>query len=68
MQSRISDAQIRDSGASIWAMIGYVRLIDNDVAQVARDYEVSEEAVEAALAYYRRHRLAIDGRLADTRV
>lgn len=62
---RISDAQLRDSGVSVWAMIGYLRLVDGDVERTARDYDVPVEAVDAALAYYRLHRAAIEGRLAD---
>ena len=33
------------------------------IEQVARDYDVSREAVEAAIAYYRQHKPLIDARL-----
>ena len=33
------------------------------IEQVARDYAVSREAVEAAIAYYRQHKPLIDARL-----
>ncbi|MCA1666263.1 MAG: hypothetical protein LC793_02445 [Thermomicrobia bacterium] len=53
---------------AIWALIGYYQHAGNgDVAQVARDYEVPEEAVEAALAFYRSHgavKSVIDGHIA----
>ena len=44
--------------------MGYLEAVENDVARVADDYEVPREAVEAALAYYRRHREVIDARIA----
>jgi uncharacterized protein (DUF433 family) len=37
---------------------------ENDLAQVARDYDVPVEAVEAVYAYYQRHRPVIDARIA----
>ena len=36
---------------------------DQAIEQVARDYGVSREAVEAAIAYYRQHKPLIDARL-----
>lgn len=54
----------------VWAIIGYVGAIagstepdaitDDVIAQVAADYDVSQEAVRAALLYYEEHRCAID--------
>ncbi len=51
-------ARLAGSGVPVWAIIGYLRGYDID--QTAADYEVSREEVEAALAYYDRHRAAID--------
>lgn len=57
-----------DYHTPLWALIGYYHHAANgDVAQVARDYEVPEEAVEAALAFYRSHgsvKSVIDGHIA----
>jgi hypothetical protein len=36
----------------------------NDLAQVARDYDVPIDVVEAAFASYQRHRPEIDARIA----
>ena len=39
-------------------------MVDGDLDQVATDYDITREAVDAALAYYRMHKAAIDARLA----
>jgi hypothetical protein len=38
--------------------------VAGNVAQAAADYEIPVEAVEAARAYYRRHRQPLDARIA----
>jgi uncharacterized protein (DUF433 family) len=48
----------------IWAIVGHWRAVDEDGARVAQSYRIPREAVEAALAYYRRHAAVIDARLA----
>ena len=49
----------------IWALIGhYLYHLPRNVDDVARAYDVPAEAVEAAVAYYRRHQCAVDTRLA----
>ncbi len=53
-----------DSGVSVWAVIGHLPSVGGDVAQAAADYELSPEAMAAAIAYYRRNGPAIDARLA----
>ena len=60
----VEEARLIDSKVSVWALIGYLRMVDGDVACTAEGYKVPQEAVEAALAYYRRHKALIDGRLA----
>jgi uncharacterized protein (DUF433 family) len=60
----VEDAILVDYGVSVWALIGYLAMVENDVARVAADYEIPLEAVEAALAYYQEHKSAIDARLA----
>jgi uncharacterized protein (DUF433 family) len=60
-----ADVRLRRSGVHVWAIIGYyLGGAGRDKAVVARDYAISSEEVEAALAYYRRHQAVIDGRLA----
>lgn len=57
-------ARIKDHGMNVWALIGAYNGADGDIGVVAGDYGVPVEVVEAALAYYRLHRDAIDCRLA----
>ncbi len=57
----------------VWAIIGYIAAIagstepdaisEDVIAQVAADYDVSHEAVQAALLYYDENRCAIDALL-----
>jgi uncharacterized protein (DUF433 family) len=54
----------------VWAIIGYIGAIagstepgaitDDVIADVAAAYDVSREAVQAALLYYEEHRCPID--------
>ena len=60
----LDEARLVGSGVNVWAIVGYLRVTNGDVQQTAHDYDVPEEAVEAALAYYRRHRSRIDARIA----
>lgn len=50
-------------GVPVWALVGYYKAV-GDPARVARDYRVPFDAVEATLAWYEKHRAAIDHRLA----
>ena len=56
-------AWVRGYGVPIWALIGYLRVVDGNIEQVATDYDLPRDAVEAAIAYYNRHRQAIDAKL-----
>lgn len=58
-----ADVRIADTGIHVWALIGYLPAVGNNVEQVARDYDLPVEAVRAAVAYHREHRDVIDGRL-----
>ena len=58
-----ANARLRETGVPVWAVVGYHRAVDGDADRVAADYELPREAVEAALAFYERHRAAIDARL-----
>ncbi len=52
-----------DRHLPVWALIGHFDVVEGDVDQVAHDYGVPREAVDAALAYYERHKASIDARL-----
>jgi len=56
-----------DYHTPVWALIGYYNhAAKGDIAQVAHDYDVPEEAVEAALAFYRSNgsvKAVIDGHI-----
>ena len=56
------DARLAAYGYPVWIVIDALAAADHDLARVARDYELPEEAVRAAVAFYRRHREAIDAR------
>lgn len=55
------------NGYPVWALIGGLAPDGSNAEQVARDYAIPREAVEAARAFYARHRQAIDDRLAANR-
>lgn len=63
-----ADARLRDSGVSVWAIVGHLRAIGDDIDQAARDYHLPRQAIEAALAYYRQNRELIDARLLMNKV
>ncbi len=63
-----ADWWVKDRGVSVWALVGYWKTPGQDVESVARAYAIPPEAVEAALAYYRRHQELIDDRLAANAV
>jgi hypothetical protein len=58
----------------VWAIIGHLHAVSQTeigdrfdpaaVVQTASDYHIPEVAVLAAIAYYRKHRILIDGLLA----
>lgn len=60
----LSNARLTtDRHVPVWALIGHLDVVEGDVDQVAHDYGVPREAVDAALAYYERHKASIDARL-----
>lgn len=60
-----ANARLREYGVSIWALVGYYEAVRRDPDRVAHDYRLPREAVDAALAYYQKHKNAIDARLAE---
>lgn len=61
-----AEARIRGYGVSVWALAGYYEAVRYDVDRVARDYYLPREAVEAAIAFYRRYKDIIDSRRGAT--
>jgi uncharacterized protein (DUF433 family) len=57
-------ARLIEYGIPVWALIAHLQGLDGDLSQVAHDYEIPEDAVVAALAYYLPHKAAIDTRIA----
>lgn len=58
-------ARLKESGVEIWALISYLqKAMQGDRHGTARDYDIPVEAVEAAEAYYDRHRDLLDARIA----
>ena len=58
------EARLVEHGVSVWALVAYLEVVNGDVRQLAEDYDVPLEAVQAALAYYQRHKDLIDARIA----
>ncbi len=59
-----ADARLKDYGTAVWALVSYLdRAVHGDIEQAAMDYDVPVEAVQAALAYYHRHKAPIDARI-----
>ena len=57
----------KERGVPVWAIIGTLLPDGSNADQVASDYGISYEAIEAAQAYYRQHQPLIDARLAANR-
>jgi uncharacterized protein (DUF433 family) len=59
-----ADARLRTSGVSIWAIVAFLPIYSGDPDKVADHFGIARVAVEAALAYYRRHKPYVDARIA----
>jgi uncharacterized protein (DUF433 family) len=47
---------LKRTGTPVWAVIGYcLRACDGSVELTAQDYNLTQEEVQAALAYYQQH-------------
>ena len=58
----VDQARVAPADMPVWVIVAQLEGADGDVAQVAEDYELPQEAVEAAMIFYRRNRAAIDAR------
>lgn len=57
-----AEARLVGYGIHLWALVGYWNSF-GDIAEVAAAYHIPVKAVEAAMAYYRRHEGLIDDRI-----
>jgi uncharacterized protein (DUF433 family) len=58
-----ADARLKRSGVSIWAIVTYLDVFDGDIEKVAWSYDLSQEEMAAALAYYRQNKKYVDARI-----
>lgn len=58
-----AEARLRDSGVSVWAIVESLRLMEGARERVVADFDISLEALDAALAYYERHKDVIDAKI-----
>lgn len=57
-------ARLRESGVEIWALVAQLPAMDGNVARLAAAYGLPAEVVQAAPAYYQRHKELIDAQIA----
>lgn len=58
------DVRLVPSAVPVWAIVAHLATVGGDTSRAAADYEISEEEVQAAEAYYRANRAVLDARLA----
>lgn len=58
-----AEARLKRYGNSIWVLASYWYHDAGGVDAVAKEYDLPHEAVEAAYAYYRRHKKLVDARI-----
>lgn len=63
----VEDARLVRYGVPVWALIGYLHpnLERQEWDDAARAYQIPVDAVHAAVAFYDRHKHAIDTRIAS---
>ena len=59
-----ADARLKEFGVHIWALAGYASPGQCDPVTLASAYNIPWEAAEAALAYYERHSVISEARIA----
>jgi uncharacterized protein (DUF433 family) len=57
-------ARLRESGVDVWVLVAQLPAYDGDVSALAASYDISEDEVRAAFAYYERHKALIDAYIA----
>lgn len=64
-KSGLDEAWLKDYHVPVWALVGYLNLaVAGDIDRVTKDYNLPREAVQAAIAYYRRYHCRIEARIA----
>ncbi len=63
--SGLDEYWVEEPGVSVWAIIGVWLVSDHNTDATARTYRLSNEEMEAVLAFYRKHKWRIDARLAQ---
>ena len=58
-----ADAFLKKSGASVWAIVMFLDTYDGDRNEIARHFGISQEEIDAALAFYRRNKKYVDARI-----
>jgi len=58
-----ANAYLAPGGPSVAAVIRSLRADGGKIGATASSWQITDEAVRAAIAYYRRHRAVIDARL-----
>jgi len=53
-------ARVEPFGVAIWAVIAHLQGVNGSVTETARNYELPEEVVRAAIAYYQEDPRFID--------
>jgi hypothetical protein len=62
-----AEALVLPGHISVWAVVRQLEFEDQDIAAVADFYALPVEAVDTAMRYYRKHRVAVDARIARNR-
>jgi hypothetical protein len=60
---RRADVWLRRSGASVWAIIMFFGIYNGDRDALARHFDISQEEIDAAFAYYRLNKRYVDARI-----
>ena len=63
----IDEYWLTEPGIPVWAIIGQWKVEDGNEDETVAVYHITREELEAALAFYERHRTAIDHRLEQNR-
>jgi uncharacterized protein (DUF433 family) len=58
-------ADMKIAGVHVWALVGYLEGVNWDLERASRDWGLSRETLETAIAYYQQHKAEIDRRLAE---
>lgn len=59
----LDNSWLVDDGIPVWAIIGYWQGAAGNIEATARGFDISIDAVKAAVAFYERHQAVIDARL-----